>query len=260
MIATRIAAPIVDRAIRSRVSISRRPRDRPRRDNPQGQPDRKIDGTTRGTAKCRLLNHTLHGWAALDGTPTGGRTMGKRSVLVAAVILAGCGGGGGGGSGPTCRDATEACAVTADCCDTLICTNNVCVGGQTCRAATQACAVTADCCSSLICTNNVCSNPPTCRAANTACAVTADCCSPLVCLGNRCQVAPPSDVCGDAICSGVETTASCCRDCGCPAGTTCNGTTCVNVGLSNMTWSMTHACPTGEQIELRFFDVTNLGV
>ena len=27
-----------------------------------------------------------------------------------------------------------------------------------------------------------------------------------------------------------------------------------------MTWSMTHACPTGEQIELRFFDVTNLGV
>src|SRR5262245_55480592 len=187
--------------------------------------------------------------------------MGKRIVLMAVLIVGACGGGGGDkGPGPTCRSATEACAVTGDCCSSLICTNNVCTAAPTCRAATQACAVTADCCSSLICTNNVCTAAPTCRAASTACATTADCCSPLVCLTNRCQTAPPADVCGDGICSGNETTTSCCRDCGCPSGSTCNGTTCVNVGLSNMTWSMQHVCANGEQIELRFFDVTNLGI
>lgn len=155
--------------------------------------------------------------------------MEKRSAVVLVAILGGCGSGGGGGS-------------------------------ETCRSTTEACAVTADCCDSLICTNNVCTPPATCRAANAACAVTADCCNPLVCLANRCQIAPPADVCGDDICSGNETSTSCCSDCGCPGGTTCNGTTCINVGFSNMTWNMAHQCPNGETIELRFFDVTNFGV
>lgn len=59
----------------------------------------------------------------------------KRMAVVCVVFL-GCGGdsggpapsGTGGTSGPTCRAATQACAVTADCCGALICTANRCSG------------------------------------------------------------------------------------------------------------------------------------
>jgi hypothetical protein len=130
---------------------------------------------------------------------------------------------------------------------------------SSCRAAAQACAVTADCCASLICTNSICVAPPTCRGVNAACAVTADCCSSLACLSNKCQTPPPADVCGDTVCSGNETSTSCCRDCGCPGGSTCNGTSCVSVGLSSMTWTLSDACIDGENVQVRYFDATNLG-
>jgi hypothetical protein len=131
--------------------------------------------------------------------------------------------------------------------------------GPACRAASQACAVTSDCCANLICTGNVCTAPPQCRSTGQACAVTSDCCSSLACLSNKCQTPPPADVCGDGICSGSESPASCCRDCGCPGGSTCNGTSCVAVGLSSMTWQLTDSCFDGEDIEVRYFDATDLG-
>lgn len=216
-------------------------------------------------------------------------TSNRAWFFCASTVLFGCGGGGApqsgtGGSGlPVCRALTQTCAVTTDCCDPLICLENLCVqrptgtggaggsagaagpvpgtggAGAMCRGATQACANSADCCPSLICTSNMCLAPPSCRAAAATCAVTADCCNPLICLGNVCQAAP-TDTCGDGRCTGTESTATCCRDCGCPTGTTCNGTSCVNVGVSTMTWNVTNSCANGEAIELRFFDVTNLMV
>lgn len=48
-------------------------------------------------------------------------------------VLQGCGSSGGqpngtgGAPGPTCRAEAEACAVTVDCCDSLICVSNACV-------------------------------------------------------------------------------------------------------------------------------------
>ena len=56
-----------------------------------------------------------------------------------------------------------------------------------CRQETQACGVTTDCCSGLICTNNTCAPPPLCRPLNGACAVTTDCCDPLICTANKCS-------------------------------------------------------------------------
>jgi hypothetical protein len=97
---------------------------------------------------------------------------------------------------------------------------------------------------------------PTCRIAGGACANAADCCSPLVCLGGVCQAAP-TDVCGDGRCTGSESTATCCGDCPCVAGTACNGTSCVPVETSLMTWDLTNLCFNGETTELRFFDGQN---
>lgn len=85
--------------------------------------------------------------------------MVRRLVAVTSLVfLAGCGGDGSGpgGSGSACRKATEACAVTADCCTALICTNNVCAAPPVCRAANETCSVTSDCCNPLVCVANKC--------------------------------------------------------------------------------------------------------
>jgi hypothetical protein len=127
--------------------------------------------------------------------------------------------------------------------------------GATCRAANQACAMTTDCCSSLICVSFMCVPPPQCQAAAGSCAVTTDCCSPLVCLQNHCQAAP---VCGDGTCAPSEAT-TCCSDCGCPTGSTCSAAGTCTVATSPMNWTFENACAAGS-IQLRLFDQESTAV
>ena len=120
-----------------------------------------------------------------------------------------------------------------------------------CRSQAQPCAQTTDCCNDLICTDNLCTMPPQCRAEAAACAVTSDCCSPLACLQNSCQKAP---VCGDGVCAAGETD-TCCADCGCGVGFSCvNGGACVNVGVSSFVFNFENDCPASSVVDVRFFD------
>jgi hypothetical protein len=119
---------------------------------------------------------------------------------------------------------------------------------STCRMASQTCAVTADCCDPLICVSNHCVAAPQCQGASGTCTATSDCCNPLVCLQSSCQAAP---VCGDNTCAPSER-ATCCQDCGCSSGSTCSAAgTCV--ATSPMNWTFENACPAGS-IQVRLFD------
>jgi hypothetical protein len=98
--------------------------------------------------------------------------------------------------------------------------------------------------------------PPSCRTANETCEVTADCCNPLVCIQGSCQAQTVE--CGDNKCSGSENSNTCCEDCGCPIGAVCNnGITCTTVGISTLDWTIADECYNGEEIEFRFFDITD---
>jgi hypothetical protein len=181
-----------------------------------------------------------HGGGA--GT-SGGGTAGASS--------AGTSGAAAGAGGATCRQASQACAVTTDCCgDDLICLSNVCIPAPQCRAQSQACAVTTDCCADLICSNNVCAVPPQCRSSGAGCSTTGDCCSPLVCLAGGCRVAP---VCGDHVCDSAEKD-TCCADCGCGLGFSCvNGGACSNVGVSSLAVNIENEC-SSDVIDLQIYD------
>jgi len=102
-------------------------------------------------------------------------------VVVGLVIAGGCGGSSGGGSENAAAGGSGAAAETGGSSGS---------GGSSaaavCRATGDACAITTDCCASLICTANICGPPPVCRALTKACAATTDCCDPLVCIANMC--------------------------------------------------------------------------
>jgi hypothetical protein len=193
-----------------------------------------------------------------------GRT--RIAVLVVTVVaMAGCGGssspgngggkGGGAGSAAGGSNGTDGGA-TGGAGGSDAGGSGAGGSGPICRMATQACAVTTDCCSDLICVSNHCVAPPQCQGAAGACTVTSDCCNQLVCLQNTCQAAP---TCGDGTCAPSEAT-TCCRDCGCPTGSTCSaaGTTCT-VATSPMNWTFMNACAAGS-IQLRLFDQESTAV
>ncbi len=161
--------------------------------------------------------------------------------------------GTGNVPGPSCRAMTEACAETTDCCDGLICAGNACTLPPMCRSNTEACAETTDCCDGLICAGNQCQPPPVCAALTQACAATTDCCDGLVCLGNQCQLPP---VCGDGTCSGGETAATCCNDCGCAGQTVCSNNQCVTPSAT-IRFTMRDSCDDGRGLGLRYFDPDN---
>jgi hypothetical protein len=58
-------------------------------------------------------------------------------------------------------------------------------------------------------------------------------------------------VCGDGICNGTETQATCCTDCGCAPSLTCVQNTC----YATLTWSVVDQCAR-DVINYRFFDET----
>lgn len=164
-------------------------------------------------------------------------------------------GGLAGTGGASCRQMSQACAMTTDCCADLICSGNACVAPPQCRKQAAACAVTADCCQELICTRNVCTTPPLCRATGEACAVTGDCCSSLVCSAGICG--KPAR-CGDDVCDQSELD-TCCLDCGCSVGFACaSGGSCANVGVGLLKFNIQNACPTAAVIDVRLFDLINL--
>lgn len=119
----------------------------------------------------------------------------RRLALFLGFVLLGCGGGGasgGGGGHPVGNGGTTVLPGSGGMSGVAGAGGEAVIGGgggaaPICRAATDACAVTTDCCPSLICTNNICTAPPLCRPADGACAVTTDCCDPLVCLSNKCS-------------------------------------------------------------------------
>jgi len=69
-------------------------------------------------------------------------------------------------------------------------------------------------------------NTPQCRMAGAACAETSDCCDRYICTGNTCQLPGGGGRCGDGKCDSNESTATCCQDCGCGPGLSCQGGTC----------------------------------
>ena len=69
------------------------------------------------------------------------------------LAIAGC--GGGTGMPAACRAETQACAVAADCCNPLLCSNGSC-SKHACAPAATACTATADCCNGLACTAGMC--------------------------------------------------------------------------------------------------------
>lgn len=125
--------------------------------------------------------------------------------FIVAVVLACASCGAPSSSSPdlspssSCRDSTEACAVTADCCGELICTANRCaVPPPMCRSLNETCgAASGACCDALSCTGGKCANPPMCRSSGQSCSRTTPCCAPL-----GCSV--------DVLCSSCSTTSKAC--------------------------------------------------
>lgn len=86
---------------------------------------------------------------------------------------------------------------------------------------------------------------PVCRLSGESCGPTEGCCEGLNCSGGTCQQliqSGPDDggsgggadaggpSCGNRVCDGDETAATCCQDCPCPSGYSCNANRCVSTG------------------------------
>jgi hypothetical protein len=110
-------------------------------------------------------------------------TVVRGLLLMLLAHAAGC-----GSPSTVCRSAGQACTVSGDCCNSLVCSSGTCQTG-TVRGLGQACITSTDCSSGLECRGGLCATPSTCRAAGGACAVAADCCGSLVCTGSTCSVA-----------------------------------------------------------------------
>ena len=99
---------------------------------------------------------------------------------------------------------------------------------------------------------SACSAPPEplCRLSGESCGPTEGCCEGLGCNGGSCQqlvTVGPDDGgaadggisggvdasgprCGNAVCDKDENATTCCVDCGCPSGYSCNANRCVSTG------------------------------
>jgi hypothetical protein len=66
-------------------------------------------------------------------------------------------------------------------------------------------------------------------------------------------------VCGDNVCdsSAGEDEFTCCTDCGCENGYTCDTNVCVYVGTSVLKWTVVDGCNDGQDIQIRFWDFIN---
>ena len=64
-------------------------------------------------------------------------------------------------------------------------------------------------------------------------------------------------VCGDNRCAASEAQ-TCCKDCGCPSGRICRDTGgCEQVGTSTLRWTVKNSCMNGENVQIRFWDITD---
>jgi hypothetical protein len=64
--------------------------------------------------------------------------------------------------------------------------------------------------------------------------------------------------CGNGACEVNESQQTCCQDCGCPNGSLCQTAgTCQGVGTSTLRWTVENSCDNGEDVQIRFWDVTD---
>lgn len=151
-------------------------------------------------------------------------------VLVLVMAALGC---GGMDPQPSCRTSGEACAVTADCCSTMVCNGGTC--GEPCKQTGQACYATSgggtNCCAGLTCTTSGCAAPSTCGGLAASCGSMFDCCQGLTCprYGSTCAKGLIGDPCaenadcGSGICVGW-CTKTCFSDAACGSTNYCIAT------------------------------------
>jgi hypothetical protein len=163
---------------------------------------------------------------------------------------------------PVCAAEGETCGAVPqglpviDCCDGLVCQDNVCVVPEpVCAAEGETCGLTAglqlDCCDGLVCIDGTCAVPdPVCAAEGESCSmadgVLPGCCDGLVCADGICVVPGPTcaaegetceadaDCCDGICCGGTCRSIECCIDdpnpnSRCGDGQACNEGVCEGV-------------------------------
>jgi hypothetical protein len=158
------------------------------------------------------------------------------SFVLLLIAVTGCGPIPG-----QCRSEGEACTVSDDCCNPLLCSQGVCraaephvsCGDGVCDPGESA----ANCCRDCGCGNGESCNANVCEAPHPRCGDgtcdpgenAATCCSDCGCPGGescRANACVPDATCGDGVCNGSESSANCCADCGCAPGFACGGNVC----------------------------------
>ncbi|MBI4423443.1 MAG: hypothetical protein HY554_06940 [Elusimicrobia bacterium] len=122
-----------------------------------------------------------------------------------------------------CRDASQSCATTRDCCGGLFCGQAGACSGVTCGQATAPCNGTSSCCKNFRCTRN---RGGTCYACSTnrcdgenadSCCDGYACTKPYPTSGtSHCRLATPASACGGA---GQPCGGGCCSGLSCDSGT-----------------------------------------
>jgi hypothetical protein len=140
------------------------------------------------------------------------------------------------------------------CARSVECGDGVCNGSETQATCCADCGCpSGESCQSGSCAANPYCGDGVCNGSETQATCCGDCGCPS---GESCQsgACQPNAVCGDGVCGAGETQDNCCADCGCLVGYSCRGS-CVYVGTSTMTWSITDSCNDGLTIDMRLFDI-----